>query len=75
MRNIVDDIFDFSVCDICCDGGSMFDPIGGQLRFEYIIEKLSKLYEGTIAEEMKRVQTKLNKHTAKYTKSSTKKRK
>ena len=73
MCNIVDGIFDFPVCEICCDGGSMFDPIKGQLRFEYIIDKLSNLYKGTISEEMKRVQAKMNKHTAKYTKSGTKK--
>lgn len=75
MCNIVDGIFDFPVCEICCDGGSMFDPIKGQLRFEYIIDKLSNLYKGTISEEMKRVQAKMKAHTAKYTKSSTKKRK
>ena len=75
MKDIVDKIFDFPVSDICCDGGSMYDPIGGQLRFEYIIDKLSKLYESSLNEEFKRMQAKVNKHTAKYTKSATKKRK
>lgn len=75
MRDIVDSIFDFKVCDVCCDGGSMYDPIGGQLRFEYIIDKISKLYESSLNEEFKRMQAKVKTHTAKYTKSSTKKRK
>jgi len=75
MKNIVDRIFDFPVSDICCDGGSMYDPIGGQLRFEYIIDKLSNLYQTSLNEEFKRMQAKVKTHTAKYTKSSTKKRK
>lgn len=75
MCEIVDGIFDYPVCEICCDGGSMFDPIGGQMRFEYIIDKLSNLYTDTITEEMKRIQAKMDKHTAKYTKPTTKKRK
>ena len=75
MRDIVDNIFDFPVCDVCCDGGSMYDPVGGQLRFEYIIDRISKLYETSLNEEFKRMQAKVKTHTAKYTKSSTKKRK
>lgn len=75
MREIVDSIFDFPVSDICCDGGSMYDPIGGQLRFEYIIDRISKLYQNSLNEEFKRMQAKVKTHTAKYTKSSTKKRK
>ena len=75
MRDIVDSIFDYPVSDICCDGGSMYDPIGGQLRFEYIIDKISKLYQNSLNEEFKRMQAKVKTHTAKYTKSSTKKRK
>lgn len=75
MRDIVDGIFDYPVCDVCCDGGSMYDPVGGQLRFEYIIDRLSKLYETSLNEEFKRMQAKMKTHTDKYTKSSTKKRK
>jgi len=75
MRDIVDNIFDYPVCDICCDGGSMYDPVGGQLRFEYIIDRISKLYKTSLNEEFKRMQAKMKTHTAKYTKSSTKKRK
>jgi len=75
MRDIVDNIFDYPVCDICCDGGSMYDPVGGQLRFEYIIDRISKLYKTSLNEEFKRMQAKMKTHTAKYTKSGTKKRK
>ena len=75
MREIVDNIFDYPVCDVCCDGGSMYDPVGGQLRFEYIIDRISKLYETSLNEEFKKMQAKMKTHTAKYTKSSTKKRK
>ena len=69
MRDIVDYIFDFPVSDIVCDGGSMYDPIDGQLRFEYVIDRISKLYESSLNEEFKRMQAKVNTHTAKYTKS------
>ena len=75
MRDIVDFIFDFPVSEIVCDGGSMYDPVGGQLRFEYVIDRISKLYETSLNEEFKRMQAKMNTHTAKYTKSATKKRK
>lgn len=75
MREIVDNIFDYPVCDICCDGGSMYDPVGGQLRFEYIIDRISKLYKTSLNDEFKKIQAKMKTHTAKYTKSSTKKRK
>lgn len=75
MREIVDNIFDYPVCDVCCDGGSMYDPVGGQLRFEYIIDRISKLYETSLNDEFKKMQAKMKTHTAKYTKSSTKKRK
>ena len=75
MREIVDNIFDYPVCEVCCDGGSMYDPVGGQLRFEYIIDRISKLYETSLNDEFKKMQAKMKTHTAKYTKSSTKKRK
>lgn len=76
MRDIVNGIFDFDVCSVCCDGGSMYDPINGQLRFEYIIEKLSNLYEGSMQKEFDKIH-KMEAHTAKYTKpnTTTKKRK
>lgn len=73
MREIVDYIFDFPVCAVCCDGGSMYDPINGQYRYEYIIEKLISLYGVTWEKESKLVRDKMRSHTAKYTKTRKKK--
>ena len=75
MKDLVDGIFDYPVSDILCDGGSMYDPINGQLRFEYIIDRLSNLYTNTLKEEWKRTQKKMEVHTAKYTKSTKKRAK
>ena len=75
MKKIVNDIFDFDVCDICCDGGSMYDPIGGQYRYEYIIDKLMALYGDSWEKENKRRQDRMKSHTAKYTKPRSRKKK
>ena len=69
MRDLVDSIFDFGVCDVCCDGGSMYDPIGGQYRYDYIIDKLMNLYGDQWQKEKKLREQNISKHTAKYTKS------
>jgi len=69
MRDLVNGIFDFNVCDVCCDGGSMYDPINGKYRYEYIIDKLMALYGQSWQRESKRTQDRLKTHTAKYTKS------
>jgi len=71
MRELVNGIFDFNVCDVCCDGGSMYDPIGGKYRYEYIIEKLMNLYGQSWQRENKRNQDRLKSYTAKYTKKRT----
>ena len=70
MREYVDYIFDFPVSDVCCDGGSMYDLVNGQYRFEYIISKLSKLYNDRFKFEDKKLRDRMKSHTAKYTKSS-----
>jgi len=69
MRDLVDSIFDFGVCELCCDGGSMYDPIGGQYRYDYIIDKLMALYGDQWQKEKKLREQNISKHTAKYTKS------
>ena len=77
MREYVDYIFDFKVCDVCCDGGSMYDLVaGGWWRFEYIIEKLGSLYNMKFGEEMKKNAKRMKMHTERYTGKSkyTKKR-
>ena len=74
MRELVNGIFDFNVCDVCCDGGSMYDPINGQYRYDYIIDKLMALYGDAWEKESKKNRTVMRTHTNKYTKSQKKKR-
>lgn len=68
MKDLIDFIFDSNVSEICAGAGSMYDPIGGYLRYEIIIDNLSSLYNDTLSKEMKNVQNRMKKHTAKYTK-------
>lgn len=67
MRGLLDYIFDSNVSEMCAPNGSMYDPIGGQLRYEHLITILIGLYEENLAKEMKRVQKRVKSHTAKYT--------
>lgn len=69
MRDIVDYIFDAPVSKLCADSGSMYDPINGQFRYEYIISVLGKLYEGELETEMTKISSRVQKHTNKYTKA------
>ena len=68
MREQINYIFDSDVCSVCADNGSMYDLINGEFRYEVIITALSKLYEDNIAKESKKVQARIKKHTAKYSK-------
>lgn len=68
MRNILDDIFNSNVSEVCAPSGSMFDPFNGEFRFEHIIDVLSKLYENNLNEEFKKMSEKMKKRTSKYTK-------
>lgn len=68
MREYVDYLFDYPVSDVCAGNGSMYDPINGKLRYEHIIEVLAGLYENNINSEIKKVQSRMKKHTGKYTK-------
>lgn len=67
MRELLDYIFDSNVSEMCAPTGSMYDPIGGQLRYEHLITILIGMYEENLANEMKRVQKRIKSHTAKYT--------
>lgn len=67
MRELIDYIFDSTVSDICCDGGSMYDLIDGYMRYEVIVDNLVKLYEDNIGKESKKIQKRIKSHTAKYT--------
>lgn len=68
IRKIVDDIFDSKVSDVCAPDGTMLDPYFGVYRFEYIIDQLSNLYSDNINNEIKAMNRRMSKHTAKYTK-------
>ena len=68
MREIVDEIFDSNVSEICAPDGSMFDPFNGEFRYEHIISTLSKLYEGNISAEFTKMSDRIKKRTSKYTK-------
>lgn len=67
MRDIVDEIFDSNVSEVCAPEGSMYDPFNGKFRYEHIIETLVKLYEDNIKKETQKVAERVNKHTDKYT--------
>ena len=67
MRQIVDEIFDSNVSEVCAPSGSMFDPFNGEFRFEHIIDVITRLYESNLNAEFKRMSAKMRKRTAKYT--------
>lgn len=68
MRKEIDYIFDAPVSDICCDGGSMYDPFNGMFRFEHIIEAISKLYENNLNSEFSKMRRRISAKTSKYVK-------
>ena len=68
MRDLVDYIFDADVCAHCATSGSMYDPINGKLRFEWIIDILSDLYEKELKSEFSKATKRVEKHTGKYVK-------
>lgn len=68
MRDIIDEIFDSNVSEICAPDGSMFDPFNGDFRFEHIISKISALYDANVNDEFKKMSDKMKKRTSKYTK-------
>lgn len=67
MKKEMDYIFDAPVSDICCDGGSMYDPFGGMFRFEHIIDALTKLYESNLNSEFNKMKRRVSAKTSKYT--------
>lgn len=67
MRELIDYIFDSNVSEVCAPSGSMYDPIGGQCRFEHIITCLSNLYETDLNTELNQLSKRTEKYTAKYT--------
>lgn len=67
MREKVNYIFASDICDICVPNGNMFDPVNGEFRFEHLIGVLTTLYANNIEGEFKKIQSRVKKHTAKYT--------
>ena len=74
MRGYIDYIFDSPVSEVVGKGGTMYDPIKGQFRYEHIIEGLTKLYSNNLTEEYKKISKRIQKHTDKYTTQYTGKR-
>lgn len=68
MREIIDQIFDSNVSEVCAPRGSMLDPINGKFRFEHIFDTLIPLYENDINVEMNKINSRVKKHTSKYIK-------
>lgn len=68
MKKEMDYIFDAPVSEICCDGGSMYDPFEGMFRFEHIIDALTKLYETNLNSEFSKMKKRVSAKTSKYTK-------
>lgn len=66
MRKCVDYIFDANASEVCAPTGNMFDPLGGQYRYEHIIECLVKLYADGVISEFKQIKAKTAKYTSKY---------
>ena len=67
MREKMDYLFQAPVSDICAGNGTMFDPVEGKFRFEYIIEHLSNLYANNFKKEFDAMEKNISKRTAKYT--------
>ena len=68
MRGIVDYIFSAPVSSACAPNGCMFDVFEGQLRFEYIINALTKLYENNINKEFYNLKSRINSKLPSYVK-------
>ena len=68
MKDLLDYAFDSKIADKACPSGTLYDPINGKFRFEYIMEKLIGLYDENLSNEIQLMEKRVNKHTAKYTK-------
>ena len=72
MRSILDFIFNAPVSDACAPDGYMFDLFDGQLRFEYIINALTRLYENNINAEFYKVKSRISAKLPAYVKNGKK---
>lgn len=69
-KEVIDNIFQYPVCDACSAGGTLFDIVreAGKERFDVIISGLSSLYTDSINEAIEKRDKKREAHTKKYTK-------
>lgn len=76
MRDLLDYIFQSNVSDVCVPegSGSMYDPVNGKYRYEYVLEALLQFYTSNIQNEYKKMNATVAKRTAKYTGKSNKKK-
>ena len=65
MRELIDFIFNANVSEICAGDGSMYDPIEGMFRYEYIMNKITSLYETNLNNEFKKMKARVNKYAKK----------
>ena len=75
MCEWIDYIFDSPVSAVCAKGGTMYDPFNGVFRYEHIIDSLTRLYTDNLNEEYKKIRSRIQKHTDKYTGKKSAKRK
>lgn len=65
MRELIDFVFDSNVSEVCASEGSMYDPIDGMFRFEYIMDALMKLYDTNLTLEFNKMKSRINKYAKK----------
>lgn len=66
MKHEIDFIFDSPVAEKCSDGGTMYDPYQGNMRYEHILDCLLNLYAETIRDEFAKMRKDMQKHVGKY---------
>ena len=54
MRNLMDELFQANVSEVCACDGSMFDPINGSTRYEIILGALLQLYDEDVTRELEK---------------------
>ena len=68
MREMLDNMFDAPVSEICAPDGSMYDPFNGSFRFEHIMNLLMDQYESNLQAEYAKMEKQMSKYTSKYKK-------
>ena len=66
MREIIDDLFQSPISDVCVPDGTMFDMFNGEFMYEIVIQKLLNLYADNIHAETEKTMNRIHKHTDKY---------